>query len=419
MKRSYDSLKMSYNGPRSDAEKNKREIIRHCMVTSLGEFDPGEMTLIYLFLLFLTAAEDGIDMTSGLSFEEMTELAYRARWMEKEAHMEGDEVFRFICSIRDREFRSTREAVKRGFDDNVNPFFIRKGKQLTSEEIAETVNSCLSSTRVTRFNEWQVAMAENLLSITDGDRILIETEDMPGAFMNIGDGHVSDIIIAVSDSVQRVLTKMVFFMLIPKAEQGRYTITARPENNEEYRGLGYNKSLVLFPGVSLSLRDGAVLEEDIGKGVTMLFVVSDRFLSIRNGRSYENRKVIMELGSDVSVLSFSNKSRIAPSFILMTPKGAGSSVSMLSVRYRDEILNDESCHQIASALKGCEENGFSPSVKKVSREEVSSHDFMLIPEYYRQPVSSEYRSLYEIDTELDIEYVKMRRICSFLAGRSY
>ena len=419
MKRSYDSLKMSYNGPRSDAEKNKREIIRHCMVTSLGEFDPGEMTLIYLFLLFLTAAEDGIDMTSGLSFEEMTELAYRARWMEKEAHMEGDEVFRFICSIRDREFRSTREAVKRGFDDNVNPFFIRKGKQLTSEEIAETVNSCLSSTRVTRFNEWQVAMAENLLSITDGDRILIETEDMPGAFMNIGDGHVSDIIIAVSDSVQRVLTKMVFFMLIPKAEQGRYTITARPENNEEYRGLGYNKSLVLFPGVSLSLRDGAVLEEDIGKGVTMLFVVNDRFLSIRNGRSYENRKVIMELGSDVSVLSFSNKSRIAPSFILMTPKGAGSSVSMLSVRYRDEILNDESCHQIASALKGCEENGFSPSVKKVSREEVSSHDFMLIPEYYRQPVSSEYRSLYEIDTELDIEYVKMRRICSFFFGRSY
>lgn len=280
MKRSYDSLKMSYNGPRSDAEKNKREILRHCMETSLGEFDPGEMTLIYLFLLFLTAAEDGIDMTSGLSFEEMTELAYRARWMEKEAHMEGDEVFRFICSIRDREFRSTREAVKRGFDDNVNPFFIRKGKQLTSEEIAETVNSCLSSTRVTRFNEWQVAMAENLLSITDGDRILIETEDMPGAFMSIGEGYDRNVIIAVTDSVQRVLTKMVFFMLIPKAEQGRYTITARPENNEEYRGLGYNKSLVLFPGVFLPLRERAELEEDIGKGVTMLFVVSDRFLSI-------------------------------------------------------------------------------------------------------------------------------------------
>ena len=419
MKRSYDSLKMSYNGPRSDAEKNKREIIRHCMVTSLGEFDPGEMTLIYLFLLFLTAAEDGIDMTSGLSFEEMTELAYRARWMEKEAHMEGDEVFRFICSIRDREFRSTREAVKRGFDDNVNPFFIRKGKQLTSEEIAETVNSCLSSTRVTRFNEWQVAMAENLLSITDGDRILIETEDMPGAFMNIGDGHVRDIIIAVSDSVQRVLTKMVFFMLIPKAEQGRYTITARPENNEEYRGLGYNKSLVLFPGVFLPLRERAELEEDIGKGVTMLFVVSDRFLSIRNGRNYENRRFLMELGSDVSVLSFGTKSRIAPSMILLSPKSADSSVSMLSVRSCDEILNDESCHQIASALKGCEENGFSPSVKKVSREEVSSHDYMLIPEYYIQPVSSEFRNLYEIDKELDREYWKMRKLCSFFSGRSY
>lgn len=419
MKRSYDSLKMSYNGPRSDAEKNKREILRHCMENSLGEFDPGEMTLIYLFLLFLTAAEDGIDMTSGLSFEEMTELAYRARWMEKEAHMEGDEVFRFICSVRDREFWSTREAVKRGFDDNVNPFFIREGRKFTTEEIAEIVNSCYSSIIVTRFNEWQAAMAENLLSITDGDRILIETEDMPGAFMSIGRGHVRDIIIAVSDSVQRVLTKMVFFMLIPKAEQGRYTITARPENNEEYRGLGYNKSLVLFPGVSAPLRDGAVLEEDIGKGVSLLFVVSERFLSIRNGRNYENRKVIMELGSDVSVLSFGRKSRIAPSFILMTPKGADSSVSMLSVRYRDEILNDESCHQIASALKGCEENGFSPSVKKVSREEVSSHDFMLIPEYYRQPVSSEFRNYYEIDRELDREYAKMRRICSFLAGRSY
>ena len=419
MKRSYDSLKMSYNGPRSDAEKNKREILRHCMETSLGEFDPGEMTLIYLFLLFLTAAEDGIDMTSGLSFEEMTELAYRARWMEKEAHMEGDEVFRFICSIRDREFRSTREAVKRGFDDNVNPFFIRKGKQLTSEEIAETVNSCLSSTRVTRFNEWQVAMAENLLSITDGDRILIETEDMPGAFMSIGERHVRDIIIAVSDSVQRVLTKMVFFMLIPKAEQGRYTITARPENNEEYRGLGYNKSLVLFHGVSLPLRDGAVLEEDIGKGVTMLFVVSDRFLSIRNGMGYENRRILMELVSDVSVLSFGGRNRVAPSMIVLSPKGADSSVSMLSVRYRDEILNDESCRQIASALKGCEENGFSPSVKKVSREEVSSHDYMLIPEYYSQPVSSQFRNLYEIDRELDREYMKIRNLCSFFSGRSY
>lgn len=419
MKRSYDTLKMSYNGPRSDAENNKMEIFIHCRKNSLGEFDPGEMTLIYLFLLFLTAAEDGIDMNSGLSFEEMTELAYRARWMEKEAHMEGDEVFRFICSIRDREFRSTREAVKRGFDDNVNPFFIRKGKQLTSEEIAETVNSCLSSTRVTRFNEWQVAMAENLLSITDGDRILIETEDMPGAFMSIGEGHVRDIIIAVSDSVQRVLTKMVFFMLIPKVEQGRYTITARPENNEEYRGLGYNKSLVLFPGVSAPLRDGAVLEEDIGKGVTMLFVVSDRFLSIRNGSGYENRRILMELVSDVSVLSFGGRNRVAPSMIVLSPKGADSSVSMLSVRYRDEILNDESCRQIASALKGCEENGFSPSVKKVSREEVSSHDYMLIPEYYSQPVSSEFRNLYEIDKELDREYWKMRKLCSFFSGRSY
>ena len=56
MKRSYDSLKMSYNGPRSDAEKNKMEIFIHCRKNSLGEFDPGEMTLIYLFLLFLTAA---------------------------------------------------------------------------------------------------------------------------------------------------------------------------------------------------------------------------------------------------------------------------------------------------------------------------------------------------------------------------
>ena len=75
MKRNYDSLKMSFNGSRSDAEKNKFEIISHCMENSLGEFDPGEMTLIYLFLLFLTAGEDGIEMTDGLSFEEMTELA--------------------------------------------------------------------------------------------------------------------------------------------------------------------------------------------------------------------------------------------------------------------------------------------------------------------------------------------------------
>ena len=419
MKRSYDTLKMSYNGPRSDAERNKMEILRHCMENSLGEFDPGEMTLIYLFLLFLTASEDGIDMADGLSFEEMTELAYRARWMEKEAHMEGDEVFRFICSIRDREFRSTREAVKRGFDDNVNPFFIREGSKFTTEEIAETVNSFWSSGRVTRFDEWQAAMAENLLSITDGDRILIETGDMPGAFMSIGEGHIRDIIIAVSDSVQRVLTKMVFFMLIPKAEQGRYTITARPEDNEEYTCPEHNKSLVLFPGVFLPLRERAELEEDIGKGVTMLFVVSDRFLSIRNGRNYENRRFLMELGSDVSVLSFGTKSHISPSMILLSPKSADSSVSMLSVRYRDEILNDESCHQIASALKGCEENEFSPSVKKVSREEVSSHDFMLIPEYYRQPVSSEFRNYYEIDRELDREYAKMRRICSFFAGRSY
>lgn len=419
MKRNYDSLKMSFNGSRSDAEKNKLEIISHCMENSLGEFDPGEMTLIYLFLLFLTAGEDGIEMTDGLSFEEMTELAYRARWMEKEAHMEGDEVFRFICSIRDREFQGIREAVKRGFDDKVNPFFIRKGRKLTAEEIAETVNSCWSSGRVTRFNELQAAMAENLLSITDGDRILIETEDMPGAFMSIGEGYDRNVIIAVTDSVQRVLTKMVFFMIIPKAEQGRYTITARPENNEEYTCPEHNKSLILFPGFFLPFREGAELEEDIGKGVTMLFVVSDRFLSIRNGRNYENRRTLMELGSDVSVLSFGTKSRIAPSMILLSPKSADSFVSMLSVRFCDEILNDESCHQIASALKGCEENGFSPSVKKVSREEVSSHDYMLIPEYYSQPVSSEFRNLYEIDKELDREYWKMRKLCSFFSGRSY
>ena len=131
------------------------------METSLGEFDTGEMMVIYLFLLFLTASEDGIDMADGLSFEEMTELAYRARWMEKEAHMEDDEVFRFICSIRDREFQGIREAVKRGFDDKVNPFFIRKGRKLTAEEIAETVNSCWSSGRVMNISQNDLGMVSN------------------------------------------------------------------------------------------------------------------------------------------------------------------------------------------------------------------------------------------------------------------
>ena len=411
--RNYDSLKRSYNDPRSDAEKNKLEVIRHCKASELGELDDSEMIIFYLFLLFLTSGDDAIDMDDGLSYEEMTELAYRARWMEKEAHMEGDEIFRFLCSIRDREFSTIKESLKRGFEDNVNPFFIREGKKLTPKEISETVASCWSSRRVTRFNEWQVAMAENLFSITDGDRILIETEYMPGPFMSIGSDFDRDLIIAVSDSDQRVLTKMAFFMCVPESGRSRCTITCGYESDEERSGLSFNKNLVLFPDFAFSVCNEAVFQEVTDKGVAKLFVVNDGFLRMRNRDVLENRRHIIELGNDVSVLSFGIRNPSAPSMILLSPKTSDSSVSMLSVRFCDEILNDESCSQIATALKGSGENRFSPSVVKVSREEACAHDYMLIPDYYRESGSSEIRNVYEIDKELDREYEKMRRLTSF------
>ncbi|MGN0907137.1 MAG: hypothetical protein ACI4NM_08315 [Bullifex sp.] len=383
------------------------------MASELGELDDSEMIIIYLFLLFLTSGDDAIDMADGLSYEEMTELAYRARWMEKEAHMEGDEIFRFLCSIRDREFSTIKESIKRGFEDNVNPFFIREGKKLTAKEISETVASCWSSRRVTKFNEWQVAMAENMLSVTDGDRILIETEYMPGPFMSIGSDFDRDLIIAVSDSEQRVLTKMAFFMCVPEAERSRCTITCGYESNEKRSRLVFSKNLVLFPDFAFTVRNEAVFQEVMDKDVTKLFVVNDSFLRMRNRGLFENRRHMVEVGSNVYVLSFGIRNPLAPSMVLMSPKTADSSVSMLSVRFCDEILNDESCSQIATALKGSGENCFSPSVMKVSREEACAHDYMLIPDYYRESGSSEIRNIYEIDKELDREYEKMRGLTFF------
>ena len=74
--------------------------------------------IVYLFFVYLTSEdrnkeenENRIDISKGLDNKDLTELAFRARLIEKDNGMEDYEIFSFISSLRDKLFFNIKEEL--------------------------------------------------------------------------------------------------------------------------------------------------------------------------------------------------------------------------------------------------------------------------------------------------------------------
>ena len=77
-------------------------IYRHVSSSEFCNLDITGRLVVYLFFRVLAAYDCRSNiLDDGLTFEALTELAYRARWMEMIGEAEGEEVFSFIMSLRD------------------------------------------------------------------------------------------------------------------------------------------------------------------------------------------------------------------------------------------------------------------------------------------------------------------------------
>ena len=98
--------------------------------------------IVYLFFVYLTSEdnnkeenENRIDIANGLGYKELTELAYRARWIEKNCGMEEYEIFSFISSLRDKLSLNLKEELSRGFEASTSSFFSSCGFEIEVDEI--------------------------------------------------------------------------------------------------------------------------------------------------------------------------------------------------------------------------------------------------------------------------------------------
>ena len=120
------------------------ELYNHIRSHELCGLDEVGKLIVYLFFIYLTAEdktkeenEVSIDTTKGLSYKDLTELAYRAKWIEKTIGMEEYEIFSFISSIRDKLSFNLQEELKRGFEGTTDSFFSSCGSRIEVDEISD------------------------------------------------------------------------------------------------------------------------------------------------------------------------------------------------------------------------------------------------------------------------------------------
>ena len=142
-------------------------IYRHVSSSEFCNLDITGRLVVYLFFRFLAAYDCRSNiLNNGLTFEALTELAYRARWMEMIGEAEGEEVFSFIMSLRDdlcsnrmdppepsRTFCSSPEM---GPDDL---------------EISDIFSYIWQRRISNHFNADSVKLVEKVLDVSDGDCI--------------------------------------------------------------------------------------------------------------------------------------------------------------------------------------------------------------------------------------------------------
>ena len=391
-------------------------VYRHVSSSEFCDLDIVGRLVVYLFFQFLTLddrkkGEDILD--DGLTFEALTELAYRARWMEKINEMEGDEVFSFILSLRDTLCSSRMDPP-----EPLKSFCSPLGMELDEDDIFDIFYYVWQRRISNYFTGDDVKLVEKVLDISDGDSILLESDTLPGTFMGIGSETNLEAMICIRNDLDRVLGKMLLFMTIPRDKwKARKVVKQLPAESPE----GPNK-IISFSAMGPLARGGrnsadgfdstmAVIAPMIERGAKAVFLANASFLSFGHGNARRCRKQLFDLDAHLSVMSF-GRGRCS---IIMLDKTRSERDKVLLSDLSD--MYARGALVMAPFLTGDRNipNVFRGHVMTISRDEVEANDFMLYPAYYRDLTVRETKGMDEIETRLKEKYSELKRLADLMS----
>ena len=410
------------------------ELYNHIRSHELCGLDEVGKLIVYLFFIYLTDEdktkeenEVSIDTTKGLNYKDLTELAYRAKWIEKNIGMEEYEIFSFISSIRDKLSFNLQEELKRGLEASTDSFFSSCGSRIEVDEISDLLAFVWRRFISRRNTDESVRLSRSILSIEDGDYIYIDSKTLPGLFMSIGKEKDCDVLISMEDVYERTLSRMFLIMTVPKDRLNRYRFIGEVTGEESVRnrngnGLEYPNKIVSFSFLDRRIRlirdsnstlDNSFLliKDLVGRGAKTLFFVPSSLLSFGKGLAYKYRKEIFSLDASLSVLSFG---RTIYNIILIDgSRKREEEVLMLNLPEADIVFDEVTSHEIAAAIAGEEENAgdLKDRVMRIKTDTIENDDYMLYPPYFTKKEIGEIRGLSEIDDKLNEKYRDLAVLC--------
>ncbi len=413
--------------------KKARALFQHIDSNEYCGLDRLGKLIVYLFFNFLTFEdrkkdedEKKIDIGKDLSYEDFTELAYRARQIEKESGMNEYEVFSFIISLRDKVSYNREEALKRGFDVPSNDFFSPVDFEIKENEMIDLISFIWRREISNHFTYEEVKLSESILSISDNDYVYVESGDIPGLFVAVGKDKECDVLFAINNDYERTLSKMLLFMMVPKTKWNKRKIVKGVTEEDELRnkntdGLEYPNKIVSFASNGTRLKDKDHLKSSLDntfdllnplleKGSKVLFGTTSRFLSFVKGESKKYREMIFNLNSSLSVLS----TRRYYNYILVDGgKAKEDCVLMLHLDEADIVFDDITCSEISSALNDEVENSgeLKECIMRIKRDRIENNDYMLYPPYFVERKVGEVEEITEIDKKLEIKYRELTMLC--------
>lgn len=389
--------------------------------------------IVYLFFVYLTSEdknkeenENRIDIAKGLGYKELTELAYRARWIEKNCGMEDYEIFSFISSLRDKLSQNLKEELFRGNVESSNSFFSSCGFEIEVDEIYDLLAFIWRRNISRHYTDDEVRLSQSILSIDHGDYILVESKTLPGLFMSIGKDKECDVLFSIDDIYERTLSKMLLIMTVEREKLSRYRFVGQITGEDSLRNKNsgnseYPNKILSFSVLNVGMRviresnsslgDGfSMIKALIERGAMALFFVSATLLSFGKGLANKIRKEVFNVDSSLSVLSFDRR---FSNIISIDGSNKREEVLMLNLDEVDIVFDDVTCSEIAASISGDEENAgdLKGRAMRIKRDTIEKDDYMLYPPYFIKKEVGEIRGLSEIDEKLEEKYRELSILC--------
>lgn len=389
-------------------------LFSHISSSNLFGFDKNDMLILYLFIFFLAkdGEKDAIDVAKGLSYEDLTELAYRARWLEKDSGIGGEEVFSFIISIRDKISNNRKEAISHGFDEPAIPLFSSLGFEIEKDEIPELSRYIWMRFLPRHVYNEELALCQAMLSVSDGDYLYISDRRNTYPFVMFAKDKDCDVLISCLDDDSAAINKMLVFMGVPESKWERYRFVYRTEEKESYRnrrkeGLEYPNKAIFFQMESLLLMDPAA------SGLERAIVLCNSYeMSSVRDWMIEHRRSILDLDAALSILYLG---RMRSIILVDRGKERSEYVKMLSLNMREIFRNKALIEGIASAFD-CDSCSEELNILRVSRDRIIENDCNLLPQPYEERKQGDHRGLTEIKGSLEKKYIELSRLCVQMSG---